>query len=263
MRPRPAFARVWRGVGALLVLLLAELPVAGSAQTSKPPRDITCYSDVFEPYVVNTGDAIRGIDVDAVTEAARRVGLTVHVKLLPWARLENEIQRGEAGSVDCAFAYTHMDARNAYMDYTTVPLKVSVVQFFARADRFPHYKGIADLIGATLGVRRGFKLPASLQDMVAHGLLQVEEVDREESNFQKLAKGRIDVALSNQDAGMALVRKPDMRGIVPLSPPLLTIPTYLVFTKAKHLRALVPLIDKGLREIQQDGTYKKIRGRYP
>ena len=253
----------WRTTIAWLLPSLAMgMPALGYAQSSAAPREITCYSDVFEPYVVQRGTAVRGIDVDAIAEAGRRVGLTVHFKLLPWTRLENEIRRGKDSPIDCAFAYTHMDVRQAYMDFSTVPLKHSVVQFFAREGRFPNYKGIADLKGAVLGVRRGFKLPPALQAMVERGELRVEEVDREDSNFQKLEKARIDVALSNQDVGIAVTRQPEMHDIVALTPPLLTVPTYVVFNKAKNLRALIPLIDKGLRDIQQDGSHRKIRGNY-
>ena len=88
-------------------------------------REIVCYSDAFSPYVIQEGDAIRGIDVDAIAKAGRRVGIKVRFQLLPWVRLERDIALGERSDVECAFTYTLTDARKAYMDFTTVPVKLT------------------------------------------------------------------------------------------------------------------------------------------
>ncbi len=235
------------------------LQLGAWAQTT----EVTCYSDVFAPYVVQDGTAISGIDTDAIAEAGKRVGVKVTFKILPWVRLEKEIEKGADSMVDCAFAYTQTDARKAFMVFTTAPIKQSILSIYARKDSFANYKGPADIKGKTLGIRRGFKLPPDLQAMVDKHEVTIEEVNQDDQNFQKLSKGRLDGVLSNQDVAASAMKQPGMEAIVALSPPIQTIATYVVFNKAKkNLSSLAPLLDKGIGEINADGTYKKIRGKY-
>ncbi len=248
---------------ALVILFISAWCLLAHTTAFAQATEVTCYSDVFAPYVVQEGSNVSGIDTDAIAEAGKRVGVKVTFKILPWVRLEKEIERGAESNVDCAFAYTQTDARKGFMVFTTAPIKQSILSIYARKDVFANYKGIADIKGKTLGIRRGFKLPPELQAMVDKHEVTIEEVNQDDQNFQKLSKSRLDGVLSNQDVAATALKQPGMEGIVALSPPVQTIATYVVFNKAKkNLAALAPLFDKGIAEINADGTYKKIRGKY-
>ena len=225
-------------------------------------REITCYSDVFDPYVTLEGTEIRGIDVDAIAEAGRRAGITVHFQVLPWVRLEREIARGADTDVECAFAYTLTDVRKNYMDFTTVPVKLTELNIFAKRGRLDNFKGVDDLKGKSVGIRRGFKLPASMKILVDRGDIRIEESNGDLQNFEKLERGRIDAILSNREVGMEALDVLGYSGITAHTPSLQTTPTYIVFNKAKNLATLIPLFDKGFKSIVADGTYRKIRARY-
>lgn len=234
------------------------LPLPGMAQT----RTITCYSDLFAPYVTQEGSEIRGIDVDVIAEAGRRVGIKVNFQLRPWVRLERDIALGIASDVDCAFAYTLTDQRKTYMDFTTVPVKLTELSIFARRGNFEPFRGIEDLKGKTVGIRRGFKMPAAMQALVDQGSIRLEEVNSDQQNFEKLARERIHAVLSNREVGMETVEQLGTTDIVALSPSVQVTPTYLVLNKAKGLADLAALFDRGLKAIAADGTYRKIRARY-
>ena len=264
MTPAPATRLRALPLCACTAALALLLPRTAAAQVG---TELTCYSDVFAPYVVQEGggtdgDKISGIDTDAIAEAGKRVGIHIVFKVLPWVRLEKEIEKGMHSAVDCAFAYTLTDARKHTMDFTTVPIKLSVLSIYARKDAFPLYKGLDDFKGKTLGIRRGFKLPAALQTMVAKGELSIDEVDLDPQNFQKLRHGRIDGVLSNQDVASTLLKQTADGGVVELSPPVQTIATYVVLNKAKNLSALLPRLDKGIADINADGSYKRIKAKY-
>jgi polar amino acid transport system substrate-binding protein len=225
-------------------------------------RTITCYSDVFAPFVTLEGSEIRGIDVDIIAEAGRRVGITVNFRLLPWVRLERDISLGAASDVECAFAYTVTDLRKTYMDFTTVPVKLTELSIFARRGRFESFKGIEDLKGKTIGIRRGFKMPAAMQAMVDQGSIKLEEVNSDQQNFEKLARDRIHAIFSNREVGLETLEQLGRTDIIALTPSVQVTPTYLVFNKAKGLADLLPLFDKAFKAIATDGTYRKIRARY-
>lgn len=225
-------------------------------------KEITCYSDVFAPYVSVEGTDIRGIDVDTIAEAGRRAGIKVRFQLRPWVRLERDISIGATSDVECAFAYTVTDARKAYMDFTTVPVKLTELSIFARLGTFDVFKGLEDLKGKTVGIRRGFKMPATMQNMVEQGTVRLEEVDSDLQNFEKLARGRLHGVLSNREVGFDTLEHMGATEIVALSPSVQVTPTYLVLNKAKNLSGLVPLFDKAFKSIMADGTYRRIRDRY-
>lgn len=242
--------------GSALLAGLLVLPAWGQV------TELTCYSDVFAPYVTLQGQEIRGIDVDTIAEAGRRAGIKVNFRVLPWVRLEHEIEAGADSQVDCAFAYTVTDARKVYMDFTTVPVKLTELSLFARRGAFESFRGFDALKGKTLGIRRGFKLPLGLAALVKDGSVALEEVNGDLQNFEKLARGRLHAILSNRDVGLEAVAQLGPTDIVALTPSVQVTPTYLVFNKAKSLSALVPLFDKGLRALMADGTYRKIRANY-
>lgn len=225
-------------------------------------RQITCFSDVFAPFVTQDGAEIRGIDVDAVAEAGRRVGIEVRFKVLPWVRLERQIELGAKSDVDCAFAYTLTAARKTHMDFTTVPLKLTELIIFAKRGRFDNFKGIEDLRGKSIGIRRGFKVPAALQVLVNRGDVVLEEINGDLPNFKKLERDRLDAILSNREVGLQALEGLGVTDIIALSPSVQTTPTYLVLNKGKNLLELVSLFDKGFKSILADGTYRIIRDRY-
>nr|WP_315490208.1 transporter substrate-binding domain-containing protein [uncultured Rhodoferax sp.] len=225
-------------------------------------RTITCYSDVFAPFVTLEGSDIRGIDVDAIAEAGRRVGIKVNFQILPWVRLERDISLGASSEVECAFAYTMTDQRKAYMEFTTVPVKLTELSIFARRGSFENFRGLEDLKGKTVGIRRGFKMPPVMQTMLDQGNIRLEEVNTDLQNFEKLSRDRIQAILSNREVGLETLEVLGNTDIVALAPSVQVTPTYLVFNKAKGLADLVPLFDKGFKAIVADGTYRKIRARY-
>ena len=225
-------------------------------------REIVCYSDVFSPYLIHKGYDIKVIDDDTIAEAGRRAGIKVRFQRLPWVRLERDIALGERSEIECAFAYTLTDARRVYMDFTNVPVKLTELSIFARSGTFPSFKGIEDLKGKTVGIRRGFKMPAAMQAMVDSGVIQMEEVNRDPQNFEKLARGRLHAVLSNREVGNEVLEQMGTTDIVALLPSVQTTPTYMVFNKAKGLSSLIPLFDKGFKSMVADGTYRKIRARY-
>ncbi len=137
------------------------------------PREITCFSDVFSPYVIQDGTEVRGIDVDTIAEAGRGVGIKVGFQILPWVRLERDLSLGVASDIECAFAYTLTDARRAFTDFTNIPVKRTELGIFARHSTFESLRGLEALKAKTVGIRRGFKLPAAMIPLFDKGIKSI------------------------------------------------------------------------------------------
>jgi ABC-type amino acid transport substrate-binding protein len=241
--------------------LLGGLLVAGAALcASVQGREITCYSTHFPPYVVEDGSGISGIDVDMVAEVARRAGVAVKFRLLPWVRLESELRRGAQSRVECGFAYTNNEARKAYMDFMQVPLKMTRYVMFFKKGRFGG--SLAELKGKVVGLRRGFIVPGAFEEMRKRQELVVEEIDSDVNNFRKLAMGRIDAVITNDDVGRAVLDAMPQHDIEVATQAIVATPTFLVFNKGKELAALATAFDKVLQEMQDDGSTAQIRQKY-
>ena len=94
------------------------------------------------------------------------------------------------------------DQRKAYMDFTTVPVKLTELSIFARRGSFENFRGLEDLKGKTVGIRRGFKMPPVMQTMFNQGNIRLEEVNTDLQNFEKLSRDRIQAILSNREVGL-------------------------------------------------------------
>lgn len=225
-------------------------------------KELTCYSTEFAPYVMLKGNAISGIDVDILTLAARRAGITLQVKLLPWVRLENELKRGAASDVDCAFSFSKNISRQSYMDFIGTPIKLTHYVLFAKKGVFTAQAGLAQMKGRKIGLRRGFIVSAAFEDMRSNRELTVEEIDNDEANFIKLEKGRIDGVIASADVGYTLVSPAQRATIVSIELGIPQTPTYVVLNREKNLVGEMKSLNKGLKAIIADGSAKKIRDKY-
>jgi polar amino acid transport system substrate-binding protein len=246
----------YRSIAATAICLCAGVSSMAEA------REITCYSAEFPPYVISREQAVSGIDVEVVAEAGRRAGMVVNVKLLPWVRLENELKKGAASEVECAFAYSKNAARTRYMDFTDVPMKQTSYVLFAKKGTLANYRGVLELQGKTIGLRRGFIVPGVLEEMRRENKLTIDETDSDIANFTKLDKGRIDGILTNAEVGHATLQQLQLSSIIAIEPAIEKIPTYLVFNKQKNLSTELSSFNKALKEIMADGTARKIRNKY-
>jgi ABC-type amino acid transport substrate-binding protein len=225
-------------------------------------KNLTCYSTELPPYVINKDNVISGIDVDIITEAGKRAGITVDFKLLPWVRLENELKKGIFSEVECAFSYGKNDARKAYMDFTNVPIKLTSYVLFAKKGSFSKQDGVNGLKGKRIGLRRGFIVPGDFEEMRKKNELVVEEIDSDEANFIKLEKGRIDGVITNFEVGYAILSAGQLEEFIAIELAIEKVPTYMVFNKEKKLTEQLTSFNKAIKEINSDGSSKKIRGKY-
>ena len=241
----------------LLAVVLFSMGRAAAGQDIP----LTCYSTVFEPFVIEHADGrISGIDVDVIEEVARRTNLTITVRLKPWLRLEQDFREGRA--VSCAFAYSRTDERLAYMRFTQVPLHTTAYVLFYRQDRLPKYTGLSSLQDRTVAVNRGFRRPAEFDEALAAGQFKLFEVTQERQSLQMLERGRVDAVLANLDVGRYLIKRMRLSAQIVAGPAISSMPTFLVFSRNPHYAGYVPRIDQALQQIIADGTYQRIFDRY-
>lgn len=240
----------------LAILLLYTLPALGHPY----PRQLTCKSTVYEPFVIDQeANGIHGIDVDVVREMGRRLNIKIKIALMPWRRLE---QRLKAGKENCVFAYFDTPERHAYAQYMTIPLHVTRYVLFGRPALAQRIHRVADLKGLRIGVNRGFKLPSNLAAADKSGRFQLTEVSDDAISFRMLGLERIDLVLTNSDVGDYVSQQVLNIRLKKVEPPLTIRPAYLVLGKKPGLTPLLHRFDETLSQMLRDGTYQRICQRY-
>jgi polar amino acid transport system substrate-binding protein len=229
--------------GSLLALLLALLarPPGAAAEA------LRCVSLEYSPLIQKDADgAVRGLAVDVVAAVFKRMGHSVSVEVLPWARSLALVRLGER---DCVFTIFHSNERAQFLDFSRESIIPQIIYFYARRDGSVSFDG--DLrslgrrtVGTVLKVNYGARFEA------ARAALALQEVASLEQNFRKLVLGRIDVT-----PGVAAQ-------IVQLPLAVDSVPSYIAFAKNRHLTALRDQFDVELRAFVASGAYRRLLEQY-
>jgi polar amino acid transport system substrate-binding protein len=231
-------ARAWPVAMALSLLL----PVALGAG-----RPVLVLNDTNElPYTTPAGDGF--LDVVA-GEAFRRAGVELRLVRLP---AERGLLNADAGIEDGDMVrIAGLDRQ--YPNLVRVPEKLIDWEFtaFSRDATLPaSWPAIRQ---RRVGHIKGWKI----YERAMAGADYVTTTDDPEQLFRLLDLGRIDVALYERWLGAALAKRTNLKGVVPLAPPLATREMFIYLHK-RHA-ALVPKIAAALRALKREGFYQRVQ----
>lgn len=211
------------------------------------------------PYRIIAGEGEKtysGIYIDLAKELARRAGITLAFKEVPFSRA---LLMMEGGTADIMLGPNRSDEREKFMIYLEAPLASEPKAFYV-GKGVPIVQSYADLAGRRIGVLRNSKyFPEFDRDLT---LKKIETTSYEQA-FELLSIGRIDVVIAPEMLGdfKATDYIHDQRVVKSsyLSPGRLS---YITVSRQSALNAEVARLTKLLDEIQQDGTYAKILALY-
>jgi polar amino acid transport system substrate-binding protein len=197
--------------------------------------------DVFEnpPLICGNGAAIEpttpGLTIELLRMASERANVPIELSRTPWQRGLYLIKTGEA---DAIFASSFVAERQRYGVYpfkdgrpdTSRKLFDQSYSLFVRAGSGVGWDGTAlTNLHAPVGATPGYAVVPVLRAMG----VTVEEEPSHIANLRKLAAGRLDAyaELETQIRPMLRDNQAEFSGIHALSPPVLTKPYYLMFSK--------------------------------
>ncbi|MFO7785349.1 MAG: transporter substrate-binding domain-containing protein [Desulfatiglandales bacterium] len=199
-----------------------------------------------------------GFTSEIVTRVFERAGYRVDIDFMPWARVLSRVSRGDA---DAMYPAYHSRER-VYVYAFSDPFARSYLVFYKRIEDEIPYTSLRDVEGYRIGVVRGYVNSPAFDKA---GYLQKEVAESDESNLQKLLKGRIDLAVIDKYTARYLIetRIPQAAGrLLPLDPPLQIKPLYLgVSKKIPGYRTIVADFNRALSEISSEGIVEAIKKR--
>lgn len=241
----------------LLPLLLAALLLPAQA------KDIlTVYTTDLPPLVRPQGERVEGLYAELMHEAARRAGLELRWRFLPWPRAQLEVLQDERGLI---LPFTRTAQREpAYRWLAPIGWGwYAVLQ--RRSDSASSLDELADKpIGYLLG-------SDAADVLTAHGLLKPEAANSASANANKLRLGRIKAwavsVWTGPSAYAAAGHDPSELSALPLGRPwvqwLAAHPQFDERLAERLTRALADLERHGrLRELEKS-HWQRVQGQLP
>ncbi|MBU2713685.1 substrate-binding periplasmic protein [Zooshikella harenae] len=212
----------------------------------------------YPPYEYKDSGTVKGIAVDIVKEAFRRIKYPIRIEVYPWARAIKKIKMGDADAIFTAFKTPD---RELFADYSNEILLNQVVSLYTLKKSTIQFDGdLTKLARYRFGIIRKVSYGEAFDNALDKGIISFTMISNSgESNFQMLILGRVDIVVSNRyGAKYILTDLGSLNEVKELHPPLQSIPSYIAFSKKRKLTRVRDKFDKGLSEMKKDGTYRKI-----
>ncbi len=265
-------------IGILIVISLAMLslgcvrkppdvlvkPQSRQLVESKLDKKIVqLVTESYIPYGYEENGAVKGVAVDVVNEAFRRIGYTVELKMLPWTRSLQMVEDGDTDGIFCAF---YSDERAVFMDYLKEPLAYEAQYCYTLKDSPVAFDGtLESLKPYRIGVIQDWYYGDAFDEALKNGAFHVESVTDLSINIQKLLDGRIDVIVNPRLSTLYYLKQMKIQDRVVEQAVPFREPTalYLGFTKKRLVDpALRRDLEAELAEMKADGTYQEIVDQY-
>lgn len=246
----------------LLVLIILIFPTPLSS--AEDPVSIAFVE--YPPYHFTQADSADGISIRIIEEAFKRIDTPVEFSSIPWSR---GLKWLKTGKIDAMVGVFIRADRQAYIDYSKVPLSKAQLHLFVTQDSNIEYKD--DLIALShfnFGVKKDFSYGPYFDDLVDQKRLTQLSYDVGiEQLLLKLCTGVTDIMVGekrnteyvfNQLSKTINPQFARCKKIIVLTPAIDARLAYLAFSKQNQLGGLRDKFDVAMNAMKQDGSFNKI-----
>ncbi len=214
-------------------------------------------TEPWAPYVYEENGQTLGLDYETTAIVFQRLGIEVQWQFLPWKRCLAMLDQGLA---DGALDIFHSNERDATLLYPSEPLsEVEFVMFYAN-DRPHPFRTLEDLRGLTIGTSPGYLYS---QDFRESTLFTREPAPTHEANFGKLARGRIDLLITDRRVGQTLLDTLKLRDRISESPTVISHQSqFLAVRRNAGMDLLVQRFGAELKRFKREPAYARLSARY-
>lgn len=242
------------------------LALAGLAGAATPGCEKKLRWNDDPPYSMRLpGGTIGGLQLDISVEAMRRLGCTVRLVEMPFARALVELEHGELDVLTGAF---RRPEREAYAWFSAPVLQSRNMLYVRRSDAARwHFNSLLELrnspfrLGAQIGVVYGPDYATLMQDSAY--ARSVSKVSSRQGLWQMLARGRIDGVIADELtaefelAGLKLSDKVIKTTVVVSDEPAPT-----AFSKRSTDAGFVERYNSAIESMRRDGSLQRITQQY-
>ncbi|MFH1136320.1 MAG: transporter substrate-binding domain-containing protein [Pseudomonadota bacterium] len=195
-----------------------------------------------------------GFTVELSRAIAKEMGLDIEIRLGPWDRVLTGLETGEIDVIQGMF---YSPERDLKFDFTPPYLVNHYVGVTRRGEGAPPV-ALADLTGKSIVVQRGDLIHDYL---IKNGLGdRVSLVDAQEDALKALAAGKFDRAVTVRISTMHLIEKLGLANLDLGGKPLFSAD--YCYAAANNNPALLAQFSEGLKVLQENGEYHRLREKY-
>lgn len=239
-----AFGGLWLGVWA------------GAQAQAQCSRMVVTADPSYPPMHWYDGETLQGASIEIAKRVLTDLGIAFEVRYQgPFPRIMTLAERGE---VDMVATLKKTPEREVFLLYPKTPALSNPVAVFGSREHAFEYKDRADLVGLRGGITRGNVFGSGVDEYLRERL-NIQESNSPESNFDKLALGRLDYFITGYYTGMALLlKRGDEERFVVKSPFLTDTPNYLVLTRNGKCADKLEQIDARLALLKKTGVLEEL-----
>ncbi len=215
-----------------------------------------------KPYRWYEGDNIKGSDVDIIRELAKRLGIKIQFRPLPFKRLLANLKVGRY--VGTGAIYKN-EERAQYLHYVEVPFRWTNLKVYTKVGQEFSFNKISDLYGKTLGKNAGYSISDAFDQAEDEKKIIVSEGNKYENLLMMLLAGRLDGIVGIAEVIQYYITTMNLTDKIKVLPHSLRKPrpSYLVLSKkATTSQRFIDDIHRLMSEMAEDGTLQKITNKY-
>lgn len=233
----------------IIISIFCTQTVFGESKLKVNPLKIGG-DDNYPPYefIDNEGN-FRGFNVDVIRAIAIELGLDIHIIPNRW---EDTMVSLEKGEIDAIQGMTLTPERDVIYDFTE-EIVINSQNIFV-LNETTYISDISDLKGKRVGIQA--------EDVTKKIIKDIEDIEIiEKSNqleaLKALIAGEVDAFVGNRLTGIYYIQTFDLTNTVKIvGEPLYSTKYALAVKSGDH--ELLNLLNSGLNEIKENGTYDKI-----
>lgn len=206
------------------------------------------------PPLEYTGEdgAPQGVAVDLVTRIMDTLGHTVEIRFYPW---ELSLAMVKEGKADAIFTAYKNPERERFLDYSRQVLIPQLVSLYAKQGTRLTFAGdFATLQDRKIGVVSTISYGEKFDQYRSR--LRLQRAVSLEQSFRQLLRGEIDLVISNSAEAETVLQAMHLTdAIIRLPQPVEKVPSYIAFSKQRHLTTLRDRFDQELARLKASGEY--------
>lgn len=259
-KKRKAFVSVAMLLIVLLCSFLAgcsELGKAGYRPVDERPK-LVVGSDIYPPFnYIDENGRPTGIDVDLAKEACRRMGYKVEFDIINW---EDKNRLLESGSIDCIWGSYSMKGRMQQYRWAGPYMVSRQVVAVNKSSPITRLSDLQDKLVVVQTTTKPEEIFIRHTNPRVPKVRRVYSMENRDLLFAMLGKGYVDAMAMHENAILEYNKEVGTKYRI-LEEPLLITGLGVAFDK-NDKRGVAEKLDKTLKEMQADGTTKKILEKY-
>lgn len=236
---------------AIIMLMFSTLTYSIDAN-NKEETLIFLGNEKIAPLIFKENGETKGIVVDIAKELGKKMGRNVEVQAMDWEKAQDMVLAGEAHGL---LQINPNPERDLIYDFSTKLLKSEFTIFKKVYNR--KINDVYDLKDKRVGAE---SVGYARYLLESYDNINIVTIGDTASGFELIDSGELDALVADKWIGEYSLAKSKVEGIQILEEPIEVRNSHIAVKKGEE--ELLKSINKGLREINKDGTMDKILSRW-